>query len=149
MRKTNSVIVVTVLMLGNLTISLQAIPLDFVREEKTLSQSESAEMRISRLLQERGLEPAAADAKARKLFRSDARCAAAGIKHLGERLGERLPAPVLDDALARRALFEKSVDLASADSLAALVHEASGVAPDEQTLNLLHDVAAVNKAFSA
>ena len=150
MRKNNTVIVVGILMLGNLTVALQAsVPIDFVRENRAFSRVENTEARISRLLEERGLESQAAHQKARAFCQHSPHLNESGLRHLTQRLSGPLSPELLDAALTRRALFERSVDLTSADSLAALYQDATGMAPDERTLAVLHDVASLNRAISA
>ena len=150
MRKNNTVIVVGILMLGNLAVALQAsVPLDFVRESRTLVRVESTEARICRLLQKRGLESPAAHEKAHAFLEQSLHLTDSGLRHLTQRLGATLSPKMLDEALVRRALFGRSIDLTSAESLAALFQEATGTTPDDRTRSVLHDIASLNRAVDA
>ncbi len=147
MLRTKTAIVVTVLMIGNFAVSLQAVPLQIVQAEPAPSNGKNLKKRISKMLQDRGLEPTVADAKAANLFTGDERFTDLQLHHLRTRTADIISNDALDNVLSRRALFESPVDLTSADNLTGLLHEALGKAPDETLLKTVAEIASMNRAL--
>jgi hypothetical protein len=146
MLKTRTALFVTVLMVGNFAVSLQAVELRSLSKGTHPNLVKNVQKEIASLLQERGLEGPAAEKKAAALFTNSAQ-ADLELHHLKQQLGALLPADDLKAVLTRRALFEQSIDLASADSLTGLVHEVAGKTPDATVLQQLRHVAALNAAM--
>lgn len=148
MLRRNTAIVITVLMIGNVAVSLQAASFELLPELRSTSSENSAESRIADLLHERGLEHAAAVQKARALFANTHTPTLGELQYLCDRLNGLISMKQLEEVLARRALFEKGIDLASAEGLIGLVHEATGTAPDAKAIQRLREVAQINHTLN-
>lgn len=141
MLRTKTAIVVTVLMIGNVAVSLHAATRNLPQEQRRAACDVTIETHIGNLLQERGLERQAATEKAQRLFAGH-RPTQFELQHLCDRIGAPLEMNRLEEVLVRRALFGKSVDMTSSESLTGLLHEALGKVPDEVQRQVLNDVAA-------
>ncbi|MDX1295836.1 MAG: hypothetical protein R3302_06205 [Sulfurimonadaceae bacterium] len=146
MLKTRTAFVITVLMVGNFAVSLQAVEPRPLSKGIKPSKTKNVQETIATLLTDRGLESATAEKKAAALFSHTAQ-ADLELHHLKQHLGTLLPSNELETVLTRRALFEQSIDLASVYSLTGLLHEVTGRAPDDATLKQLREVAALNSAL--
>ena len=149
MLKRNTVLVATVLMIGNVTLPLQALPLPSSYEESGTLHAETFQNRIADRLQKQGLETAAAHAKATKLFEGKAHCTEAQLTHLCSRLEGTLCMERLEALIGKRALFEQKLELTTAEGLYGIVLEATGKAPDEAVLQTLREVAVHNRSLES
>lgn len=139
-----TVIIGTVLLLGNLTVTLQARPTAVIYKDSIRKPDHRADESISFLLQQQGLEKAAAQEKAKRVFGTDAAYAAVWMHNLHAQF-EGVSMDALGRAVAKRALFDKPVDLTSYDALVGLVHEIRGKKLTEGELHRLRNVAAANR----
>lgn len=147
MLKRKTVLVATVLMIGNVTVSLQAVPLRPPLEESGTSRGERLQNQVADRLAARGLEHSAAKEKAAKLFKGRAYAITTQLSHLHDRLEGTLDMEALENVLERRALFEQEIDLGTVGGLSGVVLEATGKAPDDACVAMLHEIAALNRIF--
>jgi len=149
MFKSQAAIVVTVLLIGNPAGFAQSSLSFPSKPQRQSSQHSSAEEHVASLLEARGLEPAAARQKSKTLFAATGGNRDAQLEFVRKRLGTHIESRSFDDALTRRALFERPLNLACAASLGAFFHDASGRLPGESEQKLLRDTAAMNRSLQA
>ena len=137
MRHPKTVLVMTVLIVGNAAAALQAVTLPQPQERHDAAPDIPASEHIAALLCERGLEPEAAEARSRQLF-SGPVPTLSQLQRLSSAL-DGVELAMLEEALVKRALFSKPVDFGSTDTLVRLIQEATGRAVDDRTLSLLHE----------
>lgn len=128
------------LVLGNITVSIQASPLRLPKEERYSENDKNAAQHIAGLLRGQGLEKEAALQKSLALF-ANTSYTLGDFERLCRKLEGTITVAQLEKTLVKHALFEKPVNLASAHDLIGLVHEATGKAPDETQRLRLHDIA--------
>lgn len=144
MPSTKTAIIGTVLLLGNLAVTLQARPGVVAYKDGIRKTDCTAHEHISNVLQQQGLEKEAAQEKAKKVFGADDGYAAVWMHNFHTHFKE-VSADEMRRAVAKRALFGKEVDLCSYDVLVGLVHEIMGKKLNSEELNRLHGIAAVNR----
>jgi len=131
---------IAVLVLGNLTVSLQASPLRLPKEERYSENDKSTVSYMAGLLRKQGLENDAALHKAEALL-AHGPYTLTDFERLCGRLDGAVTMTQLEKVLVKHALFEKPIDLASAHDLIGLMHEATGKAPDETQRRTLREIA--------
>lgn len=145
MQRTKTVLIGTILLLGNLGVALQAKPLAPVNEIDARQLGSIGE-NIGHLLHRQGLDKAVAYEKAKNVFGVNELYATIGIQNLLAHYGN-ISVDSLHRVVAKRALFDKKTDLASYDALVSLVHEIKGAGLDPKELHTLRQVAAVNRSL--
>ena len=146
MQRTKTVLIGTILLLGNLSVALQARALAPVNEIDVRQIESSISENIGSILYSQGLDKAVAYEKAKHVFGVNELHATIGIQNLLAHY-ENISVDSLHKVVAKRALFDKKVDLASYDALVSLVHEIKGTGLERKELHTLRQVAAVNRSL--
>lgn len=133
-----------VLLLGNMTLVAEAKAIEYTYNVYVSTAEDIGYNRIGTLLEEKGLDKEAAQAKVQKLFGGNSVDLNVALWNLKHTMGTELSNTELEAALVKRALFEKPVNFDSYDSIVGLMQEIKGTALDAQTLNKLKSVATLN-----
>ena len=137
-----------VLLLGNTAFSLQALPLIAAHTDINYKAEENIQKNIAELLEAQGLEKSAAWEKTKQLFSTENKNIEAKLHHLQSHPKLLLSSEKINQLLARRALFEKPLNLDSYDSLVGFTQEIKGRPLDQNALKALHQITMLNRTLS-
>ena len=139
-----------VLLLGNTAFSLQALPLTPVRtgvNHKSKSEN-SVYKNIAELLEAKGLEKSAASEKAKQLFGAKTKNIEVKLHHIQSHPALSLSVEEINQALTRRALFEKPLNLDAYDSLVGFIQEIKGRSLEQNALEAVQQITMLNRTLS-
>lgn len=134
----------TAFLLGNLTLTLQAKPINAIYKNNPGHIDYTANENVRYFLQKQGLNPSVALEKATQVFSANEINATVRMHNLLSHCKEDVSIDALYRAVAKRALLNKKVNLASYATLVSLVQDVKGVGLDNEELTMLQKVASVN-----
>lgn len=137
-----------VLLMGTPAFSFDALPPVTVGESNKYTAEEGSVESIADFLEAQGLEKPVALEKAKRLFSSQDQHIDVKLHHLQMHPDLLLDTEKMVKVLARRALFEKPLDLDSYASLVGFIQEVQGTLLKEQTLTAIRQITALNGTLS-
>lgn len=144
----NSRTALIVLLLGNSTLStVEAMPLETTTTiDSTYQLLESTHKSVADLLEAQGLEKSTAWKRAQRLFRSDN--IEVKLQHLQTHPTLDLSREEIDKALAKRALYQRPLDLDSYASLVGFLQEMKSHPLDKDVLEAAQQITTLNRSLS-
>lgn len=144
----NTRTVFIVLLLGNTAFSLQNLPLTRTITDTRQRSVQSVQKHIAELLVAQGLEKSIARKRSESLFSSTHGDIGARLRHLQEHPAIALDKERIDKVLARRALFERPLELDTYDSLVGFVQETQSRPLNEKALMAVRQISTLNQTLS-
>lgn len=137
-----------VLLLGNTAFSLQYLPQSRSIPDTRQRSDRSIHQHISTLLRARGLDEEIAKQKAIRLFINAESTIDTKLRHLQAHPALAIKSDAIDDALTKRALFGRSLDLDSYDALVRFVQEVKRRPLDDEALTAIRQIATLNQSLT-
>jgi len=137
-----------VLLLGNTAFALQPQPPVRVLTDSKQRTVQRVQKNVSDLLVSQGLEDSVAMNKVNALFPDDALHIDTKIKHLQDHPAIALKSDDIEKSLAKRALFDRSLDLDAYDALVGFVQETGKKVLDDKALKAVQQIATLNRSLS-
>lgn len=137
-----------VLLLGNSALPLYALPPVTVHKNSSHQAEEGIIENIAELLEAQGLEKSVALEKTKRLFSRQYQNIEIKLHHLQTHPDLLLSAEKINRTLARRALFEKSLNLDSYASLVGFIQEVKGHPLEQNALKAIEQITTLSRTLS-
>ncbi|MEA3374149.1 MAG: hypothetical protein U9Q62_10750 [Campylobacterota bacterium] len=137
------------LLLGNTAFALQTRPLLTSHTDINYKSADTVHKHIAESLEAKGLDRSTAWERTDKLFTAETINIDLKLHHLANHPTLSLSGEAVNQGLAKRALFEKPLNLDAYDSLVGFVQEIKGHSLDEHTLEAVGQISTLNRSFSS
>lgn len=145
----NTRTVLIILLMGNSALStIEAMPLETTQIDGNYHVLDNTHKSIAAHLEAQGLEKSVAKKRAQDLFSSNGNDIEVKLHHLQTHPSLALSRQEIDKALAKRALYQRSLDLDTYASLVGFLQEIKAHPLDKGVLEAVQQITTLNRSLS-